>query len=508
MKLSFFRRRSWKKHLAVAVTAGILAGAYAPGVMAASGGYDNNGETPGTKVVDDNINIVVHSNGWSAQGINVGYVNPSLSNDGSKRFVSTFNGNVTMRDDTYAGGWGITATDIHAALAGYKGARWEPAGIRASQSGDIIINGDLDMAVYGSGLVTDPYYNSGGVGASITLNGNVNIETPTLATEAFYAVANYGGNITINESGTKDVILKGNIITFKNDNGNREPFFTDGVTNITLNNDKSSWTGVVDNSGSNQVGETNLTLANGANWYHESLSMTNGMQSANMPSPSLYNYGFYNGVTYLNKLAGGTNAKEAGYIYAKDKAGINIADYSGYTTVFYEHLNSGVNASDYTAGDITIQKAAAGSGITLVTANNNVADNQINLVLNALAGKLTYADYSNNPDNLDATVKIAGGLTADAVTVKAGSIVFADSGKGGYESKETTFNTTLTGDAEADAEYKIAGVLQEDGTYKFTQDSKIAVTGENVRTISLGKGTTIDASGKVLTLDISESTKS
>ncbi len=500
MKLSFFRRRSWKKHLAVAVTAGILAGAYAPGVMAASGGYDNNGEIPETKVVDQDINIVVHSKNWSAQGINVGYVNPSLSNDVSKRYVSTFNGNITMRDNTYAGGWGVTATDIHAALAAYKGARWEPAGIRASQSADVIINGDLDMAVYGSGLVTDPYYNSGGVGASITLNGNVNIETPTLATEAFYAVANYGGNITINESGNKDVVLKGNIITFKNDNGNREPFFTDGVTNITLNNDRSSWTGVVDNSGTNQVGEINLTLANGANWYHESLSMTNGMQSVNMPSPSLYNYGIYNGVTYLNKLAGGNNSEQAGYIYARDKARINIADYSGYTTVFYEHLNSGVNASDYTAGDITIQKAAAGSGITLVTANNNVGDEQINLVLNALAGKLTYADYSNKPDNLDATVKIAGGLTADAVTVKAGSIVFADSGKGGYESKETIFNTTLTGDAETDADYKIAGVLQENGRYKFEADSKIVVDG--AAAIKDDKAISIDAAGKQITLQV------
>ena len=31
MKLSFFRKRSWKKHLAVAVTAGLLAGAYVRG---------------------------------------------------------------------------------------------------------------------------------------------------------------------------------------------------------------------------------------------------------------------------------------------------------------------------------------------------------------------------------------------------------------------------------------------------------------------------------------------
>ena len=63
MKLSFFRKRSWKKHLAVAVTAGILAGAYAPGAWAESGGYDNQGPNPVTQPpVNDNISIVVHSN--------------------------------------------------------------------------------------------------------------------------------------------------------------------------------------------------------------------------------------------------------------------------------------------------------------------------------------------------------------------------------------------------------------------------------------------------------------
>ena len=35
MRLSFLRRRTWKKNLAMAVTVGLLAGAYAPGAMAA-----------------------------------------------------------------------------------------------------------------------------------------------------------------------------------------------------------------------------------------------------------------------------------------------------------------------------------------------------------------------------------------------------------------------------------------------------------------------------------------
>lgn len=564
MKLSFFRRRSWKKHLAVAVTAGILAGAYAPGVMAAdlaiTGKYATDSKNFGTDVVtqiDDNslvydfkdivklhensfttavytskvpsnmiingdLSIIVHGSGISATGINAGYMNPGFNKDGNLRANMVINGNVTMKDDSYTGGWGITANDIHGGSfpdTNYEGARWQPVAIKAGLAGDITINGDVDIAVMGTGLATDPYYVAKNVDdydlAHINLNGNVNIITPEDKTEAFYSVANYGGTININTDGTnvgdKKVVLFGNVLTMaerilSSGSSGGDYFYRDGRTNIALTNKDSVWTGVIDNTGKLLAGEVNLWLQNSATWNHESPSLVNGINLGGLPSPSNAHYGRYDGISHVNKLVGGNNAESSGYLYQKDSADINIADYSGYTTVFYEHLNSGVNASDYTAGDITIQKAAAGSGITLVTAYNNVKEDQINLVLNALAGKLTYADYSNNPDNLDATVKIAGGLTADAVTVKAGSIVFADSGKGGYESKETTFTTTLTGDAEADTEYKIAGVLQEDGSYKFTQDSKIAVVASGAKAIDLQKSTIIDAANKTLTLSVTKAT--
>ena len=564
MKLSFFRRRSWKKHLAVAVTAGILAGAYAPGVMAAdlaiTGKYATDSKNFGTDVVtqiDDNslvydfkdivklhensfttavytskvpsnmiingdLSIIVHGSGISATGINAGYMNPDFNKDGNLRANMVINGNVTMKDDSYTGGWGITANDIHGGSfpdTNYEGARWQPVAIKAGLAGDITINGDVDIAVMGTGLATDPYYVAKNVDdydlAHINLNGNVNIITPEDKTEAFYSVANYGGTININTDGTnvgdKKVVLFGNVLTMaerilSSGSSGGDYFYRDGRTNIALTNKDSVWTGVIDNTGKLLAGEVNLWLQNSATWNHESPSLVNGINLGGLPSPSNAHYGRYDGISHVNKLVGGNNAESSGYLYQKDSADINIADYSGYTTVFYEHLNSGVNASDYTAGDITIQKAAAGSGITLVTAYNNVKEDQINLVLNALAGKLTYADYSNNPDNLDATVKIAGGLTADAVTVKAGSIVFADSGKGGYESKETTFTTTLTGDAEADTEYKIAGVLQEDGSYRFTEDSKITVTASGAKAIDLQKSTNIDAANKTLTLSVTKDT--
>lgn len=510
MRISFDKKRSWRKHLAVAITAGLLTGVYAPSAWADSGDYDNQGANPTTKVVNDNITIAVHSGDYSAQGINVGYGAPSAAKDGSNRFVSTFEGNITMRDSSYSGGWGITADNIHGGYSTYRGARWQPAGIRAGLCADVIVNGDLDMAVYGSGLVTDPYYTlKDGTkeveNSTININGNVKIETPELSTEAFYAIANYGGTINVNNSGTKNVVLKGNVLTMKND-ASRAPFFVSGITNINLNNAASSWIGVVDNTGRDQTGEVNLTLANGAQWEHRSLSMTNGMHVATMPSPSNDNYGTYDGVTYLNKLTGGASAAQTGYIYTSSSAPINIANYSGYTTVYYAHANAGTASSDYTAGDVIIGSAASGSGIALVTASNgvNTSDtNQVTKVLNTLAGKLTYIGYSTAPDNLDGTVKLAGGLTSDAVVIKEGNITFNASGKGTYMSQKTNFTTTLTGDKAVDEEYALNSIVQADGSYKFEEDSSISVTANGASAIGLTKPTNIEATK--LTLNATQS---
>lgn len=57
------------------------------------------------------------------------------------------------------------------------------------------------------------------------------------------------------------------------DDGHGEPYFyRTGQVNIGLTNDKSSWTGVVDNTGTKQTGEVNLWLQNNAVWNHKSLS--------------------------------------------------------------------------------------------------------------------------------------------------------------------------------------------------------------------------------------------
>ena len=483
-------------------------------------------------VVNGKLNINSHGSNWRASGITV--------SGNSKEFSGNLviNGDVSIRDKSVAGEWGLTTENIHGGLGpggsgnstapDYTGARWAPGGLTAGLYGNMEIKGNVDLAVKGSAVLTDPQYQAKGMSeydsAVITLNGgNINIETPESNEETYYALANYGGTINVNVSkdgavNDKDVTIKGNIITMKEDShgSGGEFFYRDGRTNIALTTDKSSWTGVIDNTGSNQAGEVNLHIQNGADWVHQSMSKTNGMQVNNMPEPSNGHYGSYDGVSYVNKYVGGTSADKAGHIFQNDTADINIKDYSGHTTIVYKHENDGSKASDFKAGDVVIGKAAQGSAITVATDSKGIAMdnyNNISSVLNNLAGKLTYQAYVSGERNLNGKVQIASGLTTGSFVAApsdvTGNIIFSSSdGKGSLDPDSIAkpvvkdFTTAITGNAEKDKEYAENGIIQEDGSYKFTEDSKItvkdtknAIDGGNVSNLN------IDAEGKELTIE-------
>ena len=571
-----FPKKSWRTKLALAVTAGILAAGYVPQTFAASYSGNNNtiwgmqsedsktfgsnmsvaadgslvfdfgeavtfensnvaspkslvknGNVPGAVVIKSDFTGIMHSKDYSAMAIQAGWLEGNFDEAVDKRGSVTFDGNVTLRDKNVKGEWGVTSGDLHGGFLTYKGARWQPVGIRAGLCGDVIINGNLDMAVKGSALVTDPYYKALKTTGSkeyaddfktstITTNGDVNIDTPEDYTEAFYSIANYGGTINVNADANaardKTVVIKGNVLTMRDGDGRGEPYFyRTGQTNIGLTNDKSSWTGVVDNTGIKQTGEVNLWLQNNAVWNHKSLSLTNGISLGELPALSAPQYDKYDGITHINKLSGGSSEANAGLIFQDNKANIDINNYSGHTTVFYKHDNDGSASADYTAGDVIIRNAEKDSAINMVTDSSKIDTKdsaKLNSVLNALAGKLTYADYANNPENLLGTVKIAGGLTNDSVTIKSGKIQFADNGKGSYSKPAATkFTTTLTGDADADEEYAKADIIQGDGSYKFTENTTINVNGKDARGMDFADGTVVDASGKTLNINVTDGTR-
>ena len=269
-----------------------------------------------------------------------------------------------------------------------------------------------------------------------------------------------------------------------------------GIINVALTDKDSFWKGVAaydlynDDYGSggnttHDIGQFNLYLQNGATWTNEQQShVTTTTIASKNP--------VWTGST-LATLHGGKDADNAGLIYQKDNNPISVVNYSGHTTVFYDH--DAADPSKIIGGSFNITNAAEGSAITFITDNKGIASgfadgdsddakDKVANVLNNLAGKLFYKNYTDG--HLAGIVKIADGLTASSAALKTGDISFSTEetgtftpGQGYYDYKTSKpgsqiakeFTTAITGDAAADTVYIEKGVLKDDGTYVFTADS-------------------------------------
>lgn len=269
-----------------------------------------------------------------------------------------------------------------------------------------------------------------------------------------------------------------------------------GILNVALTDKDSFWKGVAaydqynDDYGTggntaHDIGQFNLYLQNGAAWTNE--------QQSHVTTTTIASKNPVWAGSTLATLHGGKDADNAGLIYQKDNNPISVVNYSGHTTVFYEH-----DANDPTkmiGGSFHITNAAEGSAITFITDNKGItsgfadgdsadAKDKVANVLNNLAGKLFYKNYTDG--HLSGVVKIAEGLTASSAALKTGDISFSTEdtgtltpGQGYYDYKTSKpgsqitkeFTTAITGDAAADAVYIEKGVLKDDGTYVFTADS-------------------------------------
>lgn len=415
----------------------------------------------------------------------------------------------------------------------YTGARWAPSGIMAAYGGGSTMNfnGSVNIYVTGIGVRTDAYY-YGYVGEDgktiapydanvVNLNGgNVTIKTADDKVKAQYSLGGFGGTTNVNVAyggantnakdyavGTNDVTLYGNVIAMKNDMGSKNNmFYQDSRLNIGLNTKNSSWTGVIDNTGTTQTGEVNVWLSNGANWFHTNPSKVNGMGANNMPLPSRDYYGNYDGISHVNWLQGGASARSQGYLTQTDKADLAIANYKGFATVIYDHANDGTKTTDYTAGNVKIGHAEKGSQITLSTSSKNIHmddDNMVKNVLNALAGKLYYTGYigENGERNLTGKVQIASGLLSTDTELVIGDVHFnKENGQGSSEkgeSAENTYTSGITGNPSKDTAY---ADFIKDGKYVFDKNTQIVIANAG-SAIGVGdRDLVIDASGKNISL--------
>mgnify|MGYP000266237904 FL=1 len=377
--------------------------------------------------------------------------------------------------------------------------------------GKITIDADTTISTSAQTESNGIYSGSGG---TVTMNGNLDIQKDSNAANYIALKSDDNGVINVNmkdgKAGAGIVKIDGDVYTKSAesyDYWEEETTSTSSTVNLALQGKDSSWNGrslyeVTSGDDSTSYGTFNLWLTDGATWTNEK----NGKE---VPS------GFTG--SHVTNFTGGSDAAHAGNIFQNDTKNITIDNYSGNTNIYYAHTGNGEAAGDYKAGDTIIKHAEKDSVVSLITDNSGVnmnsADSIVN-VLNSLAGKLTYSNFTKDENNLTGYVKIADGLTSSSAAMYTGDMVFSKKdGKGSLKDEDSIrpdlpapdhqikneFTTTLTGVKAKDKEYYKAGVIKEEGLYQFTQNSSITTT--NAHGADMNQATTIDAKGKTLTFN-------
>ena len=416
--------------------------------------------------------------------------------------------------------------------------------------GNIVVNGNVKTNINGNGG-GNKYYGAAGIyvssnyndtkGGSVTINGNVDllgnanglfvnmggskinvdggkIEVFDISENGYAAIRAENGIVNMNVlqdekgnvtgAGNNKVNINGNLGVSTGAVFASDKHGTKSEINLGLTTKDSVLTGVVENTFNDDgnkagnytfTGAVNLWLQNGATWKNKKVGTTLGDLEDSIEE--------FAG-SHVAKLSGGNDADHAGNIFQKTTETLTIDNYSGHTNIFYAHTGSGESKGHYAAGETIIKHAEAGSVVNLITGNNDVKmtdENSVNKVLNALANKLTYSNFTKDENNLKGYVKIADGLTASSAAKIYGDITFNADGKGTcsgavkpepVEPPKTDFTTVLTGDTAADKEY--AGNIK-DGKYIFNGDSTI--TAKSATAIDVKAPLTIDAGDYQLVVD-------
>lgn len=412
------------------------------------------------------------------------------------RAVIDIHGTVTMKKEN---GWAVDSDQNGFSFYGSGGilstSVW---GADLNQGATINVD-NVDLKVNGNGLWTNI---GGGIinvnGGSVEVNPNNGVGYSALLAECgtvnMNVLKDADGNVT--GAGNNDVTIKGNVFAATGAINDVDKGTYTSI-NLGLTNERSSLTGVIwngfrDEGNKNTTklfyGRTNLWLSDGAQWHHEPYG------SVEVKDMNYYGDKFKGSV--VSNFHGGSSEAHSGYIFQgtpSKKArelGITFKNYNGYTIVFYNHDET--DPTQMIGGDITIEKAAEGSGITLVTdskgltagfsTSDKAADqNKVSEVLNKLAQKLF---YTANDGHLAGTVKIADGLTASSKSLKSGAISFSSDstgtkvkGQGFYEyepASDDVLTDPITGGM--DKKYVNIGVEKTKGHYDFAEDSTITVT--------------------------------
>ncbi|WP_304263715.1 autotransporter outer membrane beta-barrel domain-containing protein [Phascolarctobacterium succinatutens] len=301
--------------------------------------------------------------------------------------------NVTVNGNTsISGATGINAANGNVTLNGSTVISGTDAAINAGADANVVVNGN---------------------NSALTVNGSINAD---------------GGNITV-DSGKATGTIKGDINAA---NG--------GSVVINLTEKGSTLTGGYNVDGDSSIA---LGLANGATW-----KLTDGEEAAGMSLLRMAKGAADAGLT----INGGKTEAEKGFLdMTKRTKTLDIAHYSGWETVIYDHEGKGDKVEDYKSGDTVIAKADKGSGVILSTDGSGITmtdKKAVEATLKALAQKVTYKDHAANGENLSGKVQIAEGLTSSSVSKNLGTIHWDENGKGQYDLDSVNWNQIIEGDYE------------------------------------------------------------
>ena len=457
--------------------------------------------------INSDVNMKVSGGDYMVAGINMGHFG---SGAGTKTSV-TINGNLVSRgsgnDTSKDEYWGIRGSSENGGYGDYKGNRWAPAGIYLGSEGgsSITVNGDVDLAVKGNGVVADAYYKVNGENSldnTITIAGGT-VEVPTKGDRSFYSLASFGGTINFGmndaktDAGNHDVKLTGNVLAMKDDgNAKNDYFFRDGAINIGLGTKDSNWSGIIDNSGATQAGTVNVYIKNGAHWIHKAQGAGDGLSASTMPSPSKDFYGTYDGISHVALLKGADTMDAAGTIEQKDKADIDITSLSGNVKVSYDTLDNAGNIKVASVKDTGTVQLTEKSNAKLDTTSHLAAAynaSGVNKLLNGLANKLYYTAGDNQLNGMVSLLNDSG------TSIVNGSVSYDAAGKGFFDATDAV--DTITGLKRNNMNYVVSGILKDDGEhYVFSKDDSITAA-NTINVGSVGHAVDINAKGHTLTLD-------
>ena len=301
--------------------------------------------------------------------------------------------NVNIKGNTnISGATGINAANGNVTLNGSTVISGTDAAINAGADANVVVNGN---------------------NSALTVNGSINAD---------------GGNITV-DSGKATGTIKGDINAA---NG--------GSVVINLTEKGSTLTGGYNVDGDSSIA---LGLANGATWH-----LTDGEEAAGMSLLRMAKGAADAGLT----INGGKTEAEKGFLdMTKRTKTLDIAHYSGWETVIYDHEGKGDKVEDYKSGDTVIAKADKGSGVILSTDGSGITmtdKKAVEATLKALAQKVTYKDHEANGDNLTGKVQIAEGLTSSSQGINIGTLHWDENGKGQYDPDSVNWNKIIEGDYE------------------------------------------------------------